>query len=79
MDHEVAWYENLGGGVFGPQHVISTSVVGATAVFAADVDGDTDIDVLAGSSSLGKIVSIIGVSAGAGVLLIVLVKIAMKE
>jgi hypothetical protein len=50
-DDKIAWYENEGGSppVFTP-HVITTSADGARLVYAADVDGDGDLDVLAASS-----------------------------
>ena len=49
-DDKIAWYENTdGAGSFGPQQVISTLADGAKAVFAADIDGDGDLDVLSGS------------------------------
>jgi hypothetical protein len=51
-DNTIAWYENLdGAGTFGPQRVISAIAAGAVSVFAADVDGDGDVDVL--SASIG--------------------------
>ena len=37
-------------GVFGPQNVISTDVDYANSVFAADLDGDGDLDILSSSS-----------------------------
>lgn len=49
-DDKIAWYENIdGAGTFGPQQIISTETDGAWSVFAADLDGDGDIDVLSGS------------------------------
>jgi hypothetical protein len=55
-DDEIAWYENTdGAGSFGPQQVISTTALNATSVFAADLDGDGDIDVLSSSSGDDKI------------------------
>lgn len=49
-DNEVAWFENLDGlGNFGPKHVLSNNVIGATAVYIADLDNDGDMDVLATS------------------------------
>jgi hypothetical protein len=50
IDHKIAWYENTdGAGSFGPQQVISTAAQTASSVFAADVDGDGDLDALSGS------------------------------
>jgi len=49
-DSKVAWYENTdGAGTFGPQRVITTALMWATPVVAADLDGDGDQDVVAGS------------------------------
>mgnify|MGYP000740037756 CR=1 FL=1 len=41
-DDKIAWYENLGGGSFGPQQVITTDADGALSVYATDLDGDGD-------------------------------------
>jgi hypothetical protein len=55
-DDEIAWYENTNGaGSFGPQQVISHLADRASSVFAADVDGDGDVDVLSASVSDHKI------------------------
>jgi len=55
-DDEIAWYENIDGrGAFGEQRLISTLADGAIAVFAADVDGDGDVDALSASLGDGKI------------------------
>ena len=44
-DNKIAWYENTDGkGTFGSQHIVSTSANGAFSVFAADLDGDGDMD-----------------------------------
>ena len=55
-DDKIAWYEHLdGAGNFGPQQVISTATLRAYAVFAADIDGDGDQDVLSASELDDKI------------------------
>jgi hypothetical protein len=49
-DDKIAWYENTdGAGSFGSERVVSTAVNGAVSVFAADVRGDGDLDVLSAS------------------------------
>ena len=56
VDDKIAWYENTDGqGTFGAQQVISTNANGALSVYAADVDGDGDIDVLSASANDDKI------------------------
>ncbi|NIQ20709.1 MAG: hypothetical protein GTN95_11180, partial [Gammaproteobacteria bacterium] len=56
VDDKIAWYENTDGpGSFGPQQVITTLADGAASVFAADVDGDGDLDVLSASRTDDKI------------------------
>jgi len=52
---KIAWYANDGSGRFGPQQVISTEADGANSVYAADLDGDGDLDVLSASSEDGMI------------------------
>jgi hypothetical protein len=57
-DDKIAWYENTdGAGSFGAQQVISTAADGAWSVFAADVDGDGDLDVGAGSFGAQQVIS----------------------
>ncbi|KAK3282220.1 hypothetical protein CYMTET_10032 [Cymbomonas tetramitiformis] len=51
----IAWYANDGSGGFGSQQVISTLADYAYSVYAADVDGDGDIDVLSASAYDDKI------------------------
>jgi hypothetical protein len=47
----IAWHDNIGGGTFRrPRNVISTEATRADFVFAADVDGDADPDVIYASS-----------------------------
>ena len=53
---EIAWYENTDGlGTFGPPRSISTATDYPLSVFAADLDGDGDFDVLSGSSHDAKV------------------------
>jgi hypothetical protein len=49
-DSKIAWYENTDGqGNFGVQQVITIDASGASFVYAADIDGDWDLDVLSTS------------------------------
>ena len=50
QDNKIAWYENIDGqGNFGPQIVISTNTNEPNTVFAFDIEGDGDLDVLSSS------------------------------
>jgi hypothetical protein len=55
LDDKIAWYENDGSGTFTPQQIITTAAAGAESVFAADLNGDGDNDVLSASSLDDKI------------------------
>jgi hypothetical protein len=56
IDNKIAWYENLNGdGGFSTQKVITSDALSARAVYAADLDGDGDQDVLSASRSDDKI------------------------
>jgi hypothetical protein len=58
FDDRIAWYENRldeSTADFGPQQVITTSANGARSVYATDLDGDGDADVLSASSNDDKI------------------------
>jgi len=46
---KIAWYANDGTGHFGPQQVITTEADYAQSVYAGDLDGDGDLDVLSAS------------------------------
>lgn len=48
-DAEIAWYENLGDGGFAEPRTIGGVVLTAYSVYASDLDGDGDLDVLAGT------------------------------
>ena len=55
-DDKIAWYETDGAAPPGfTERVISTAANGARSVFAADVDGDGDTDVLSASTNDDKI------------------------
>ena len=56
VDNKVAWYENTDGqGTFGPQQIISQDVDNVRHVFAIDLDGDNDPDVISASLNDDKI------------------------
>lgn len=56
IDNKVAWYENINGlGTFGPQQIISLNVNNVRQVFAIDMDGDNDPDVISVSLNDDKI------------------------
>jgi hypothetical protein len=47
-DDKIAWYENTDGlGTFGTQNIITNTANGAYSVYATDIDGDNDLDVVA--------------------------------
>ena len=53
---KIAWYENTdGAGTFGPQQVITTMADQPDHVWAADLDGDGDIDAISASMDDNKI------------------------
>ncbi len=53
---KIAWYENIdGNGNFSEEKIISDLVDGVTSVFAIDLDGDVDMDVLSTSYNDNKI------------------------
>jgi len=55
-DNTIAWYENLdGSGNFSVLKVIDDTVTNCRTVFAADIDGDGDQDVLAASLTDGDL------------------------
>ncbi|MCX7022266.1 MAG: FG-GAP-like repeat-containing protein [bacterium] len=53
---EIAWWSNDdGAGTDWTKHTVESDYDGATCVYAADVDGDDDIDILGTSSSFNEI------------------------
>ena len=54
---DVAWWENLNGsGTVWTEHTIDNPNGGAVSVYAADIDGDGDIDVLAAAYNINDII-----------------------
>ena len=55
-DDKIAWYENADGlGTFSPPRLISINADSARSVYATDLDGDGDVDVLSASRADNKI------------------------
>ena len=52
---KIVWHENLGGGSFGPEQVITASASDARSVYATDLDGDGDADVLSAAAGDDRI------------------------
>jgi hypothetical protein len=51
LDDKIAWYINDGNGNFSSEQIISTTANGAWSVYAIDIDGDGDNDVLSASAN----------------------------
>nr|WP_036825024.1 T9SS type A sorting domain-containing protein [Polaribacter sp. Hel1_85] len=47
---DISWYENDGTGIFAPRQFVTMAIFSAKSVYAADIDGDGDMDVLSASS-----------------------------
>jgi len=56
LDNKIAWYKNTdGAATFGPEQILTTSADGARRVYAADLDGDSDLDLISASMTDDKI------------------------
>ncbi len=57
LDNKIAWYENIDGlGTFGPQRILTNSALSTRDVYATDLDGDGDMDVLAASTADDRVI-----------------------
>lgn len=52
--HRISWFENEGGGIFGPSRLIA-NVINGNKIECSDVDGDGDIDILLCTTQSGSI------------------------
>jgi uncharacterized repeat protein (TIGR01451 family) len=55
FNYIVAWHENLGGGSFAGQQIITSDVIWPKIVITADLNNDGKIDVLSGSAGDDKV------------------------
>jgi len=56
IDNDIAWWENTdGGGTSWTEHTVDSDFDGAKIVYAADMDGDGDLDVLGTAEDAGDI------------------------
>ncbi len=51
-DDKIVWYENLDGlGDFSEEHIITTEATGVFSIRSRDIDGDGDVDIIAGEGN----------------------------
>lgn len=62
-DGYLAWFENLGNGEFGVIQVLDDSLSRAETVYAADLDGDLDAEILLGTALNQDCTDTLGVAA----------------
>jgi len=53
--YSVVWYENDGGGGFGPAQAIPGTAYDVQSIHVADLDGDYDLDVLSGTGAESRV------------------------
>ena len=57
LDNKIAWYENTESlGSFGPQQVLTNGALSTRDVYAEDLDGDGDMDVIAASTADDRVI-----------------------
>jgi hypothetical protein len=50
LDNKLVWYENIDNeGNFSVQKIITNAAINASSIFAADIDGDNDLDIIGGA------------------------------
>ncbi len=55
--NQISWFENIdGAGTFGSNNIVSSSAIGVSCVYCADVDNDNDNDVIAALPEVDKVV-----------------------
>jgi len=55
-DYDICWWENAAGnGTLWTKHTVDANFLGVYSVYAADMDGDGDIDIVGGSFGIGDI------------------------
>ena len=56
LDHDITWWENAtGSGLGWIEHLVDVSFYGANSVYASDVDGDGDMDILGAAINVDQI------------------------